>query len=163
MMKAHHTPVLLNESIDYLITDKSGIYFDATLGFGGHTEAILKILNSDAVVAATDVDKNAFDFSKEKFLKDERVKLYNFNFSEIDVVARIESFGFFDGIFADLGVSSFQLDNRESGFTYKEEAKLDLRMDKSKVVNAADIINSFSEEDLAGIFLNSVRKGTRKK
>ena len=163
MMKAHHTPVLLNESIDYLITDKSGIYFDATLGFGGHTEAILKILNSDAVVAATDVDKNAFDFSKEKFLKDERVKLYNFNFSEIDVVARIESFGFFDGIFADLGVSSFQLDNRESGFTYKEEAKLDLRMDKSKVVNAADIINSFSEEDLAGIFFEFGEERNSKK
>ncbi len=151
-MRAHHTPVLLNESIEHLVTNKSGIYFDATLGFGGHAEAFLKILNRDAVLAATDVDKNAFDFSKEKFIKDERVKLYNFNFSEIDIVAKIESFGFFDGIFADLGVSSYQLDNPESGFTYREEAKLDLRMDKSKVVNASDIINSFSEEDLAGIF-----------
>jgi 16S rRNA (cytosine1402-N4)-methyltransferase len=151
-MRAHHTPVLLNESIEHLVTNKSGIYFDATLGFGGHAEAFLKILNRDAVLAATDVDKNAFDFSKEKFIKDERVKLYNFNFSEIDIVAKIESFGFFDGIFADLGVSSYQLDNPASGFTYREEAKLDLRMDKSKVVNASDIINSFSEEDLAGIF-----------
>lgn len=151
-MKIHHTPVLLNESIDYLITNKSGIYFDATLGFGGHTEAFLKTLNSDAVVAATDVDKDAFSFSREKFLKDDRARLYNFNFSDVDVIAKIESFGFFDGIFADLGVSSFQLDNIDSGFTYREEAKLDLRMDKSKVVNAADIINSFSEEDLADIF-----------
>ncbi len=151
-MKIHHTPVLLNESIDYLITDKSGKYFDATLGFGGHTEAFLNILNKDAVVAASDVDKDAFSFSKEKFSKDDRVRLYNFNFSEIDVIAKIESFRFFDGIFADLGVSSFQLDNPSSGFTYREEAKLDLRMDKSKVVSAADIINSFSEEDLADIF-----------
>jgi len=151
-MKAHHTPVLLNESIDYLITDKSGVYFDATLGFGGHTEAFLKILNRDAVVAATDVDTSAFNFSKNKFLKDDRARLYNFNFNDIDIIAKIESFEFFDGIFADLGVSSFQLDNPESGFTYREEAKLDLRMDKSKVVNAADIINSFSEEDLADIF-----------
>jgi 16S rRNA (cytosine1402-N4)-methyltransferase len=153
-MKIHHTPVLLKESINYLVTDKSGIYFDATLGFGGHTEAFLKVLNEDAVIAATDVDKDAFNFSREKFANEERVKLYNFNFSEIDSVAKIESFGFFDGIFADLGVSSFQLDNPDSGFTYREEAKLDLRMDKSKVVNAADLINSFSEEDLADIFYN---------
>jgi 16S rRNA (cytosine1402-N4)-methyltransferase len=151
-MKNHHTPVLLNESIEYLITDKSGVYFDATLGFGGHTGAFLKILSNDAVVAATDVDKSAFGFSKEFFSNDDRAGLYNFNFSDIDIIAKIESIGFFDGIFADLGVSSFQLDNPESGFTYKEEAKLDLRMDKSKVVNAADIINSFSEEDMADIF-----------
>lgn len=151
-MKIHHTPVLLKESIDYLITDKSGIYFDATLGFGGHTDAFLNILNKDAIVAATDIDKDAFSFSKERFSKDDRARIYNFNFSEIDIIAKIESFGFFDGIFADLGVSSFQLDNPDSGFTYREEAKLDLRMDKSKVVNAADIVNSFSEEDLADIF-----------
>jgi 16S rRNA (cytosine1402-N4)-methyltransferase len=151
-MKNHHTPVLLNESIDYLITDRSGIYFDATLGFGGHTEAFLKILKKDAVVVATDVDNNAFSFSREKFSKDNRARFYNYNFSDIDVIAKIESFEFFDGIFADLGVSSFQLDNPEAGFTYREEAKLDLRMDKSKVVNAADIINSFSEDDLADIF-----------
>ena len=151
-MKNHHTPVLLNESIEYLITDKSGIYFDATLGFGGHTGAFLKVLNKDAFVAATDVDKSAFGFSKEKFSNDDRVRLYNFNFSNIDIITKIESIGFFDGIFADLGVSSFQLDNPGSGFTYREEAKLDLRMDKSKAVNAADIINSFSETDMADIF-----------
>jgi 16S rRNA (cytosine1402-N4)-methyltransferase len=162
-MKAHHTPVLLNESIEYLITDRSGIYFDATLGFGGHTGEFLKILNKDAVVAATDIDKNAFDFSRAKFVNDDRVKLYNFNFSEIDLVAKIESFRFFDGIFADLGVSSFQLDNPDSGFTYRKEAKLDLRMDKSKVVNAADLINSFSEEDLADIFFQyGEEKNSRK-
>lgn len=151
-MKNHHTPVLLNESINYLITDKSGNYFDATLGFGGHTEAILKNLSGDASLIATDVDKEAFAFSKEKFSIDKRIKLYNFNFSEIELIAKIESLKFFDGILADLGVSSFQLDNPEAGFTYREEAELDLRMDKSIVVSASDIINSFSEEDLAGIF-----------
>ncbi len=151
-MKIHHTPVLLNESIEYLITDKSGNYFDATLGFGGHTESFLKILNEDASVIATDVDKDAFAFSKEKFSEEKRIKLYNLNFSEIEIVAKLDSLKSFDGIFADLGVSSFQLDNPEAGFTYREEAKLDLRMDKSIVVNASDIINSFSEEDLADIF-----------
>jgi len=152
MVETHHTPVLLKESIEYLITNKSGIYFDATLGFGGHTKAFLNILNDDAVVAATDVDKNAFNFSKEKFSNDSRVRLYNFNFSEIEIISKIETIGFFDGIFADLGVSSFQLDNPDAGFTYRENAKLDLRMDKSIVVSAADIINTFSEADLANIF-----------
>ena len=158
MSDIHHKPVLINESIEYLITNKSGIYFDGTLGFGGHSSGILKSLNDDAVLIATDVDRDAFNYSKKNFAKEKRVKLYNYNFSQIDIIAKIESLNiesqqgkFFDGIFADLGVSSFQLDNTESGFTYRNEAKLDLRMDKTKVVSAADIINSFSETDIANI------------
>ncbi len=151
MMNDHHTPVLLNETIQYLITDKSGIYFDATLGFGGHTQEILNNLNNDGIVISTDVDIDAFKFSKKKFGEEKRIKIYNFNFSQIDMISKIESVKKYNGIFADLGVSSFQLDNLESGFTYRNEAKLDLRMDKTKVVAAADILNSFSEEELADI------------
>ena len=158
MANEFHKPVLLNESLEYLITNKSGIYFDGTLGFGGHSSGILKRLNDNALLIATDVDQDAFNYSKKNFAKEKRVILYNYNFSQIDIIAKIESAsfdskgsGFFDGIFADLGVSSFQLDNTESGFTYRNEAKLDLRMDKTKVVGAADIINSFSEEDIANI------------
>lgn len=151
MMNDHHTPVLLNETMQYLITDKSGIYFDATLGFGGHTQEILNNLNNDGIVISTDVDIDAFKFSKKKFGEEKRIKIYNFNFSQIDMISKIESVKKYNGIFADLGVSSFQLDNLESGFTYRNEAKLDLRMDKTKVVAAADILNSFSEEELADI------------
>ncbi len=150
-MNDHHKPVLYNETLQYLITDKSGKYFDGTLGFGGHSEGILNSLNDDGVLVATDVDADAFSFSKNKFAGDNRVKLYNFNFSQIDIISKIESIKFFDGIFADLGVSSFQLDNPSSGFTYRSEAKLDLRMDKSKAVSAADIINSFTGEEIANI------------
>ena len=158
MANEFHKPVLLDESLDYLITNKSGIYFDGTLGFGGHSTGLLEKLNNDALLITTDVDQDAFNYSKNNFEKEKRVKLYNYNFSQIDIIAKIESASidskegrFFDGIFADLGVSSFQLDNTESGFTYRNEAKLDLRMDKTKVVSAADIINSFSEEDIANI------------
>ena len=151
MMPKHHTPVLLSESIEYLLTKKSGIYFDGTLGFGGHSGEILKNLNDEALLVATDVDEDAFNYSKNKLGADNRVKLYNFNFSQIEIISKIESINNFDGIFADLGVSSFQLDNPESGFTYRTEAKLDLRMDKSKSVSAADIINSFDEKDIADI------------
>ncbi len=161
-MSVHHKPVLFAESLEYLITNKSGIYFDGTLGFGGHSEGILNLLNEDGILIATDVDKDAFSFSSEKFYEDKRVKLYNFNFSQIDIISKIEAVKF-DGIFADLGVSSFQLDNPESGFTYRQDAKLDLRMDKTKKINAADVVNTFSEEEIANIIFEfGEEKNSRK-
>lgn len=151
-MSEHHTPVMLKESLDLLINDRSGIYFDATLGFAGHTGEILKRLNTEGKLIASDVDKDAFEFCQKKFTDEARLNLYNLNFSFIDVIAKIESIDFFDGVLADLGVSSFQLDEPSSGFTYRSDAKLDLRMDKTKNINAADIINTFTEENLANIF-----------
>jgi 16S rRNA (cytosine1402-N4)-methyltransferase len=162
-MNSFHTPVLLKESVRYLITNPSGVYFDATLGFGGHSEQILNKLNEEGVLVATDVDKDSFTFSKKKFRDDKRARLYNFNFSLIDSISKIEFVSFFDGIIADLGVSSFQLDNPSSGFTYRTETKLDLRMDKSRVISAADIINSFSEEEIADIiYRHGEEKNSRK-
>lgn len=158
-----HKPVLFEESLDYVITDKSGKYFDATLGYGGHSEGILKRINKNGTVISTDVDQDAFNFSKEKFKDENRIKLYNFNFTQIDIISKIESIDFFDGILADLGVSSFQLDNVEKGFTYRQEAKLDLRMDKNKVVNASDVVNSFSEEDLSDILFKFGEEKNSKK
>jgi 16S rRNA (cytosine1402-N4)-methyltransferase len=158
-----HIPVLLNESVELLVTNKSGIYFDATLGFGGHSEEILKRLEGNGKLVAADVDEDAFNYSQKKFESDSRVSLYKFNFSSIDVISKIESVQFFDGVLADLGVSSFQLDNPSSGFTFREDAELDMRMDKSKQVTAADVINSFSEEELAKIFFElGEEKNSRK-
>ena len=150
-MSIHHNPVLLNESIDYLITSADGIYFDATLGFGGHTSELIKRLTKDARIIATDVDDNAFNYSKEKFSTDPRISIYKFNFSMVDVIAKIESIDGYNGILADLGVSSFQLDNKDSGFTYRENTSLDLRMDKSKRITAADLLNNFDAKQIAEI------------
>jgi 16S rRNA (cytosine1402-N4)-methyltransferase len=150
-MNVYHKPVMLSESLDLLVVKKNGIYFDGTLGFGGHSEGILKALDEDGRLIATDVDLEAFNYSKEKFKDDGRVSFYNTNFSQIDLVAKIEPVSGFDGIFADLGVSSFQLDNSESGFTYRAEAPLDLRMDKKIAVSAAEVVNTFSEEEIADI------------
>ncbi len=162
-MIEHHIPVMLNESLDLLITDQSGVYFDATLGFGGHTTEMLKRLTNTGRIVAADVDTDAFEYSQKKFSKEDRVSIYNFNFSFIDVITKIESLKYFDGVIADLGVSSFQLDNPESGFTFRTEAPLDLRMDKTKEVSAADVINSYDEEDLADIFFNyGEEKNSRK-
>ncbi len=150
-MKQHHNPVLLKESIDSLVTNPSGKYFEGTLGFGGHTSEILNRLDKKGVIVSTDVDEQAFRYSKDKFNNDERVRLYNFNFSLVDVIAKIESIKFFDGVLADLGVSSFQLDNPESGFSYSSDSPLDLRMDKSIKRSAKDLINSVSEKELERI------------
>ncbi|MEJ2618551.1 MAG: 16S rRNA (cytosine(1402)-N(4))-methyltransferase [Ignavibacteriaceae bacterium] len=150
-MEKLHKPVLLKESLDYLITDLSGTYFDATLGYGGHSEEILKRINKNGVLVSTDVDLDAFNFSKENFKNESRIKLHNFNFTQIDIISKIESIDLYDGILADLGVSSFQLDSVEKGFTYRKEAMLDLRMDKNKVVNASDVVNSFSDLELSSI------------
>jgi len=158
-----HQPVLLNESLDMLIGNKSGKYFDGTLGFAGHSEAILHQLNDDALLAATDVDETAFTFCQKKFANDQRVKLYNFNFTQIDSVAKLEQVEGFDGIFADLGVSSFQLDNVEKGFTFRAEAPLDLRMNKNLAISAADVLNTFEEEELTDIFFKyGEEKNSRK-
>lgn len=162
-MSIIHVPVLLSETIDLLITDKSGTYFDATLGFGGHSEAILRKLDSSGKLIATDVDDNAFNYCKEKFKNDKRVSLYKFNFSMVDVIAKIESVTGFDGILADLGVSSFQLDKPDAGFTFRTETELDLRMDKTKKQTAADIVNELSEDELSEIFRDFGEERNHKK
>jgi 16S rRNA (cytosine1402-N4)-methyltransferase len=150
-MNDQHVPVLLSESLDYLITEKTGYYFDGTLGFGGHSGEILKRIDNDGLLISTDVDKTAFNYCKKKFGSEGRVKLYNFNFSLIDVIAKLESIKFFNGVIADLGVSSYQLDNPSAGFSYSTDAPLDLRMDKNLKVNAADIVNTLDERKLANI------------
>ena len=150
-MTQAHTPVLLKESTDHLVTEKDGIYFEGTLGFGGHTQEIFNGLSKKGCVVSTDVDKSAFNFCREKFKDEQRVKLYNFNFSLVDVIAKIESLEFFDGILADLGVSSFQLDNAAAGFSYSVNSELDLRLDKSLRKTAADFINQESEEKIANV------------
>ena len=158
-----HIPVLLNESVDYLVTRRNGIYFEGTLGFGGHTEKILSRLSKNGSIVSTDVDQNAFHYCKDKFKNENRIKLYNFNFSLVDVIAKIESLEFFDGILADLGVSSFQLDNAAAGFSYSINSELDLRLDKNLRKTAADFINYESEEKIAKIiFEYGEEKNSRK-
>jgi len=162
-MTQAHIPVLLKESVDYLVTKNDGVYFEGTLGFGGHTKEIVNRLSVKGSVVSTDVDLNAFNYCKEKFKGEDRIKLYNFNFSLIDVIAKIESLEFFDGILADLGVSSFQLDNAAAGFSYSVNSELDLRLDKNLRKTAADFINYESEEKIANIiFEYGEEKNSRK-
>ncbi len=151
-MDQFHSPVLLKESLDFLITEKNGAYFDGTFGFGGHSRRFLAELGENAVLIGTDLDQIVFKRSKEEFSTDSRVRLYNFNFTKIGIAAKLEQIDGFAGIFADLGVSSYQLDAEEEGFSYRVTAPLDLRMNKSEGKPASWLLNNLEAHDLAKIF-----------
>lgn len=151
-MDQFHSPVLLKESIDFLITEKNGAYFDGTFGFGGHSRRFLAELSEDAVLIGTDLDQIVFKRSQEEFSTDSRVRLYNFNFTKIGIAAKLEQIDGFSGIFADLGVSSYQLDAEEEGFSYRVTAPLDLRMNKSEGKPASWLLNNLEAHQLANIF-----------
>ncbi len=158
-----HEPVLLEELRTAVLQKKSGVYFDGTLGFGGHARSFLKDLGEDAIYIATDVDDYAFDYCKEQFQNDNRVRIYKYNFVRIDAIAKIEGVAGFDGIIADLGVSSYQLDEPSAGFTFRADAPIDMRMDKSLEKTAKDILNQESEEYLVEIFFKyGEEKASRK-
>jgi 16S rRNA (cytosine1402-N4)-methyltransferase len=148
----YHVPVMLRESSEFLISNPTGTYFDATLGFGGHSSEFLSLIDSNAKIVAVDKDIDAFENSKRKFVNEKRISIYNASFTEIKNISKLENIDGFDGIFADLGVSSYQLDNKSSGFTYRDEAELDLRMDKSIGRPAWHFINNTEESELASIF-----------
>ncbi len=151
-MDQFHSPVLLKESVDYLITEKNGAYFDGTFGFGGHSRRFLQELDGDALLIGTDLDQIVFTRSQEEFSTDSRVRLYNFNFTKIGIAAKLEQIDGFSGIFADLGVSSYQLDAEEEGFSYRVKAPLDLRMSKAEGKPASWLLNNLEARELARIF-----------
>ncbi|MEW5842406.1 MAG: 16S rRNA (cytosine(1402)-N(4))-methyltransferase RsmH [Bacteroidota bacterium] len=146
-----HVPVLLKESIEYLVTKEDGCYFDGTVGFGGHSQEILNRLNIKGKLIATDKDQSAFEYCKNRFEPDTRFSIYHTSFTNINSISKIEFIEEFDGIFADLGVSSYQLDNADSGFTFREDTLLDLRMNKNEGLSAADVLNGFSQDEIANI------------
>jgi len=158
-----HIPVLLNKSVDLLVENQNGIYFDATAGFGGHTNEILKKLSNQGKVIATDKDFFAFTYCQDKFKHDKRYSIYNTSFVDIDSISKIEFIEHYDGILADLGVSSYQLDSTESGFTFRDDTALDLRMNKKQELTAEDVVNNFSEDEISNILLKYGEEKNAKK
>ena len=146
-MSEYHTPVMLDESVSALVINPDGVYADATFGGGGHTAELLSRLNDGARVIAFDRDRDAVDNAPE----DPRLTLVHNNFRFIENYAR--HYGVrFDGILADLGVSSHQFDTAERGFSFRfEDAPLDMRMNGEGGTTAADIVNTASVEDLERI------------
>ena len=147
-MSEYHNPVLLDESISALIDSPKGIYADATFGGGGHTSEILRRIDPEGRVISFDRDSDAIANKPD----DERLTLIRSDFRWIQnhIIHKGYSEGI-DGILADLGVSSHQFDTAERGFSFRYEAPLDMRMNQEAQTTAADIINSYSMEDLEKI------------
>lgn len=146
----YHTPVLLKECIEGLNIQPNGVYVDATFGGGGHTRAILKSLGKDGKLIAFDQDENTI----QNLPKDPRLIFVNENFKHLKRFLRLHNSIPVDGILADLGVSSYQFDNPERGFSIRENADLDMRMDKRNSKSARNILNEMEERKLFEMFKN---------
>lgn len=150
-MEFSHISVLLKETVDSLNVKQDGIYVDCTCGGAGHSREILKRLGDNGRLIAIDQDPDAIEVIKERIGSDKRVTVVHENFSELRQI--LDSMGIerVDGVMADLGVSSHQFDKAERGFSYHNDAPLDMRMSQ-KGMSAADVVNTYSERELMRIF-----------
>lgn len=143
-MEFNHVTVLLEETVNSINVKEGGIYADFTLGGGGHTSLILK---QGGNVIGIDRDITAIENARNRF-SDENFTAVHDNFSNIKNIAKTLGIDGFDGIIADLGVSSPQLDDAQRGFSYMQDAPLDMRMDKRDTLTAKDVVNTYSSEEL---------------
>jgi 16S rRNA (cytosine1402-N4)-methyltransferase len=144
-----HRPVLLHEAIEFLQVRPDGIYIDATLGGGGHAEEILKRLGSGRLLGL-DRDPRALEVARERLAGyGEKLSMQYGNFAEIDTLHAARGLPPAEGVLADLGLSSMQLDDARRGFSFNLPGPLDMRMDPSSAETAADLVNRTRERDLA--------------
>ena len=147
-MEFKHVSVLLNECLDALNIKDDGIYVDCTLGGAGHSSHILQRLSKDGLLIGIDQDTDALKAAGERLKEYENKKLVHNNFHNIDSILEELDIPKVDGILMDLGVSSYQLDEGERGFSYMKDAPLDMRMNREREFSAYDVVNSYSMEDL---------------
>ena len=147
-----HISVLLNETIEGLNIKDDGIYVDMTLGYGGHSSEVLKRLKSGKLIAF-DQDSEAIKYSNERLSKiSSNYQIVHSNF--VNLKEELNKLGIYkvDGIMFDLGISSAQIDEKERGFSYMQDARLDMRMDQESRLTAYDVVNNYSEDKLTDIF-----------
>ena len=150
-MEFKHKPVLLQECIEGLNIKKDGIYVDGTLGGAGHSSEILKKLSLKGTLIGIDRDEEALSAAKERLKEFQNVTYLHGNHDDIKELLQNIGIDKVDGILLDLGVSSYQLDERSRGFSYMGDSLLDMRMDKTQELTAEIVINEYSEERLAKI------------
>ncbi|NNF81493.1 MAG: 16S rRNA (cytosine(1402)-N(4))-methyltransferase RsmH [Flavobacteriaceae bacterium] len=148
IMTIYHKPVLLTESVEGLGIKPDGIYVDVTFGGGGHSKAILDQLGPDGRLIAFDQDKDAL----ANTIHDERFLLINENFRHIKRFLRFHGIKQVDGILADFGISSHQIDEPERGFSTRHQGRLDMRMNQDDPVSAFEVVNEYDEGELRSIF-----------
>ncbi len=150
-MEFKHKPVLLEQCIEGLNIKKEGIYVDGTLGGAGHSKEILRNLSDKGLLIGIDRDEEALEAAKKNLEEFKNVKYIHGNHDDIKEILEEIGIEQVDGILLDLGVSSYQLDERNRGFSYLGENELDMRMDKTQSLTAKTVVNTYKEEDLANI------------
>ena len=150
-MEFNHKPVLLKETIQGLQIKENGIYIDGTLGGAGHSKQILKHLSPKGLLIGIDRDEEALTAAKENLKEFSNVKYIHGNHDELEQILQEIGIEKVDGILLDLGVSSYQLDEKSRGFSYIGNEQLDMRMDRTQKLSAKEVINTYSEEQLADI------------
>ena len=149
---AEHSTVLLKEAVDGVAIDADGLYIDGTFGRGGHTAELLSRLSEKGSVIAIDKDLDAIAAGQARFAEDERLTLVHASFAELaEIVKQADKHGEVAGVLLDLGVSSPQLDIAERGFSFLRDGPLDMRMDTSKGLSAAEWLASADEQDIAKV------------
>ena len=142
-----HVPVLLEESLDFLLNDLSGSYLDLTFGRGSHSQEILNRLSPSGKLFAVDRDLEAVCYGKDN-ITDKRFEIFHANYSQIDVLFSEQQF---NGILLDLGTCSTHLDNHSRGFSFQGEGPLDMRMDTSQGFSAASFLNESTEQEISDV------------
>ena len=151
-MEFHHIPIMLESVLEHLNIRPNGVYVDGTVGGAGHSVEILKRLTGNGRLIAIDQDRDAVETSRERLAAvSDRATVVKSNFVNFDIVLNDLGVGAVDGVLLDLGVSSYQFDHADRGFSYRFDAPLDMRMDQTQDETAADIVNGYSEEELVRI------------
>jgi len=152
MPAAFHDPVLSNEALRFLITDATGVYVDATVGGGGHAEAICRQLHGSGRLVCVDTDGDAVDAARKRLAPfQNRLHFVHSNFGNLSHELRALAIAGVQGMLFDLGVSSYQLNEPGRGFSFRADEKLDMRMDRRQLFSAWDVVNTYGEQALADV------------
>lgn len=153
--RVFHVPILVQEVVRFLVTDPSGIYVDATLGGGGHAEAILSVLSEEGRFIGIDRDPEAIQYATDRLSRfGNRIHIVHGEFGRLEEILTELHIAQVHGIFFDLGISSHQIDSPERGFSYRKDGPLDMRMNFRTGLTAKEIVNTYSEQALAEIFFH---------
>lgn len=146
-----HVPVLKKEVIEYLSPKENGTYIDCTAGFGGHSEEILKHIGENGKLLMIEWDKDVFNQLKEKYGGDNRVKVVNDTYANLEMIVDNAGFKNIDGILLDIGISSYDIDSSGRGFTFRKDEPLDMRFNKENEKTASEVVNSYNEDDIEAV------------
>ncbi len=149
---SYHTPVLLEETVQFWLGDPSGTYLEGMIGGGGHTEAMLSRLTKKGRIIGLDCDADAVAACKKRFAGEPRVQVIRGHFRDAGSMLGGLGIPAIDGMFLDTGISGFQVDCPEKGFSYLHDGPLDLRMDRDSSLTASTVVNSWTEKALADLF-----------